>query len=113
MPLSQSQGLDAVGLDHSPIPTDTTAEVAMTPTEAVPGHITGITDDITGVLHNSHTQVLIHITLTMTLHTADHLHKEALPLTLEIAPDHTLNQPINPPRKTKKATHQPSSHSRR
>ena len=63
-------GIEAVGLDHSPIPTDTTAEVAMTPTEAVPGHTTGITDDITGVLSDAHTELLIHISLAMTFHSS-------------------------------------------
>ena len=92
-------GIDAVGLAKNLIPTGTTAEVNMTPTEAVPGHTTGITDDITGVLHVAHTQVLIHIILTMTLHIADHLPTEALQLTPEITADHILNQPTNAPRK--------------
>ena len=60
-----------------------------------PVHITGMTDDITGVVHDAHTQVLVHIILTLTLHTADHLHIGALQLTQETAADHTLNQPIN------------------
>ena len=71
----------------------------MSPTEAIPGHTTGITNDITGVVHDTHTQPLTHIVLTMTLHTADHLHIEALQLTPEITADHTLDQPTNPPRK--------------
>ena len=41
---------DPVGLGHNPILTDTTAEVAMTPSEAIPGHTTGTADAITGVL---------------------------------------------------------------
>ena len=53
----------------------------MTPTEAIPGNTTGITDDITGVVHNTHTQPLTHITLAMTLCIADHLHIGALQLT--------------------------------
>ena len=40
-------GTDAVGLDHIPILADITTKVAMTHTEAVPGHTTEITDDIT------------------------------------------------------------------
>ena len=40
-------GTDAVGLDYNPILTDTTAKVTMTLTEAVPGHITGTTEDNT------------------------------------------------------------------
>ena len=92
-------GTDAIGLDHNPIITDTTAKVTMTPTEAVPGHTTGTTDDITGVVHDAHTQVLIHIIFATTLHTADHLHIGALQLTPETAADHTLDQPTNQLRK--------------
>ena len=92
-------GTDAVGLDHILILTDITAKVTMTPTEAIPGHTTGITDVITGVVHDAHTQTLIHIFSAMTLHIADHLHIEDLQLTLEITADHALNQPTNPPRK--------------
>ena len=76
---------DAVGLDCNPILTDTTAEAAMTPTEAIPGHATGTADAITGELHGAHTQMPIHITLVMTPHIKDHLHTEALQLTLETA----------------------------
>ena len=61
-------GTDAVGLDHNPIITDTTAKVTLTPTDVIPGHTTGTTDDITGVVHDVHTPVLIHI-LIATLHT--------------------------------------------
>ena len=92
-------GTDMVGLDHNPILTDTTPKVTMTPTEAIPGHTTGITDAITGVLHDGPTQTLMHIILTMTLHTADHLHIGALQLTTETTPDYTLNQPTNQLRK--------------
>ena len=49
-------GTDAVALDHNPILADTTAKVTMTLTEAIPGHITRTTGDITGVLHDTHTQ---------------------------------------------------------
>ena len=49
--------------------------------------------------HDAHTQVLIPIILTATLHITDYLHTEALQLTLEITADHTLDQPTNPPRK--------------
>ena len=64
----------------------------MTPTEVIPGHTTRTTDDITGVVHNVCTQVLIHIAPTMTLHTADHPHTGALQLTPETTADHALNQ---------------------
>ena len=90
---------DAISLDLNPILTDITAKVIMTPTEAIPGHTTGITDDITGVVHNAHIQPLTHIILTMTIHITDHLHIEALQLTPEITTDHALDQPTKPPRK--------------
>ena len=92
-------GTDTVGLDHNPIPTDTTAKVTMNPTEDVPGHTTGITDDNTGVVDDAHTQALIHIILTITHHIADHLHIGALQLTPETTADHPLDQPTNPPQK--------------
>ena len=92
-------GRDAVGLDHSPIIADTTPKVTMIPTEAILGHTTGTTDDIMGVVHDAHIQVLIHIILTVTLHTADHLHIGALQLTLETAADHALDPPTNQLRK--------------
>ena len=71
----------------------------MTPTESIPGCTTGTTDDITGVLHNAHTQTLIHIILIVTLHITDHLPTEPLQLTPGITADHTPNQPTNQPRK--------------
>ena len=65
-------GTGTVGLDHNPILADITANIAMTPTEAIPGPNTGITDAITGVVHDTHTQELIHIILAATLCIADH-----------------------------------------
>ena len=59
----------------------------------------GITDDIKGVVHNTHTKPLTHIVPAMTLQITDHLHIEALQLTPGIAADHNLDQPTNPPRK--------------
>ena len=88
-----------VGLDHNPILADTTATVTMIPTEAIPGHITGTTDDITGIFHDIHTQVYIHTVLTMTLHIEGHLHTGAHQLPHEIAADHTLDQPTGQLRK--------------
>ena len=82
------------GLDHNPILTDTTAEAAVTPTEAVPGHTTGTADAITEVLPSAHTQMPIHIALTMTPQIRDHLCTEAFQPTLETAADHNLNQHI-------------------
>ena len=67
----------------------------MIPTQAVPGDTTGTTDNITGVVHKAHTQVLMHSILAMTLPATDHLHIGALQLTPENAADHTLNQPTN------------------
>ena len=67
-------GTEPVGLDHNPIIADATAKVAMTPTEVIQGHITGTTDDMTGVVHDAHTQVLIHIILIVTFHTTGHFH---------------------------------------
>ena len=100
-----------VGLDHNPILTDTTAKVAMIPMEAIPGHTTGTTDDTIGVLYDPHTQVLIHIILTATLHTTDHLHIGALQLTPETTADHTLNQPTNQLRKAcTNLHHNPDDH---
>ena len=92
-------GTDAVGLDLNPTLANITAKVIRTPTEAIPGHTTGITDDITGVVHDAHTQPLTHIILTAMLHITDHLHIEALQVTPEITAEHALNQPTNPPRK--------------
>ena len=88
-------GTDAVSPDVNPILTDITTKLVMTPTETIPGHTTGITDDTTGVVHDAHTQPLTHIILAMTLHITDHLPIEALQLTPETAVDHTLNQPTN------------------
>ena len=93
-------GTDTVGLDHTPTITDTTAKVIMIPTEAVPGHTTGTTDDSIGLVHDDQIQVLIHIFLTVTLHTADYLHIGALQLTPETAAEHTLDQTTNQLRKT-------------
>ena len=61
-------GTDAVGLDYNPILTDTTAQAAMTPTEAIPGHTTGTADASMGVLPSTHAQMPIHIALAMTPH---------------------------------------------
>ena len=74
---------DTASLDYNPILIDITTKVIMTPTEAIPGHTTGITDDITGVVNNAYTQTLTHIILAVTLHITDHLHIETLQLTPE------------------------------
>ena len=71
----------------------------MIPTEAIPGHTTMTTDNIIGVVHNAHIQVLIHTILTTTLHTTDHLDIGALQFTPETAANHTLDPPINQLRK--------------
>ena len=71
----------------------------MTLTEAIQSQIIGTTDDITGVIHNAHTQVLIHIILIATLHIADHLHTGAHQFSQETAAVHTLNHTTNQLRK--------------
>ena len=102
---------DVIGLDLNHILNDITAKVTITPTEAIPGHTTGIINEITGVVNDTHTQLLTHIVLAMTLHITDHLHIEALQLTPEITTDHTLNQPTNPPRKPHTTLHHiPADH---
>ena len=104
-------GTDAVGLDYNLIIADTTAKVVMIPTEAIPGHTTGTTDDIMRVAHDVHIQVLIHIILNVTLHTTDHLHIGALQLTSETAADHALDQTTNQLRKTHtNLLHNPDKH---
>ena len=92
-------GTNAVDPDHNHIIKDTTAEVTITPTEAILSHTTGTADDITGVFHNAHTQTIISTILTMTLHTEGHLHTAAHQLTHEIAADHALDQPTGQLRK--------------
>ena len=59
----------------------------------------GSTEDATGVVHDAHTPPLTTITPAMTHHIADHLHIEALPLTLQITAGHALDQPKHPPEK--------------
>ena len=86
-------GTDAVGPGHNLIIENTTAKTAMTPTETILGPTIGTTNDNTGIIHDAHTRVLIHIILTMTLHTADHLQTGAHQLTQEITADHALDQP--------------------
>ena len=87
-------GTNAVDPDHN-----TTAKVTITYTEAILGHTIGTADDITGVIHDTHTQTLIYTVLTMTLHIEGHLHTGALQLTHEIAADHTVDQPAGQLRK--------------
>ena len=104
-------GTDVIGLDHNLIITDTAAKVAMTLTEAIPSQITGTTENITGVIHDTHTQVLMHIILTMTVHTTNHLHTGAHQLTQEITADHALSQPTGQLRKPHTNLHQgPEEH---
>ena len=90
---------------------DTTAKVTMTLKEAVPSQIIGTTEDITGVIHNAHTQVLIHTVLITALHITDHLHTGAHQLTHETAAVHALDQPINQLRKAHtNLLHNPDDH---
>ena len=67
----------------------------MIPKEATLGHIIGTADNITGVLHDTHPQILISTVLTMTLHIEGNLLIEAHLLTHKITADHTLNQPTS------------------
>ena len=99
-------GTYAVGSGHNLIIKDTAAKAATTPTEAVLGLTIGTTNDHTGVIHDAHTQVLIHIVQFMTLHTADHLHTGAHQLSQEIAADHTLNHTTGQLRKPCTNLHQ-------
>ena len=92
-------GTDAADLGHNPTPTDIIGEATLTPTEAIPGHTTWRADASTGVLPNAHMPILIHIPLSMTPHTKDHLHIGALQLTVETTADHHLNQHTNQLRK--------------
>ena len=82
--------------DHTLIPIIIKAQSITTHTEAVLVHTIGSTEHRTGPAHDAHTQPLINIDPTMTHHITDHLHTEALPLTPEIAADHTLDQPTHP-----------------
>ena len=93
-------GTNAVDQDHNHITEATTAKVAITPTEAVLGHTIGTADDITGVIHNAHTQTLIYNVLTMTLHIEGHLHTGAHQLIHKFTADHALHQPTGQLRKS-------------
>ena len=64
---------DMVGLVHYPILTDTAVTATMIPTRDTPGHIIGIADNITGILHDAYTQMLISTILAMTPHIEGHL----------------------------------------
>ena len=92
-------GANIVDPDHNHIIEDTTAKVTITHTEAILGHTILTADDITGVIHDSHTQTLIYTILTMTLHIEGHLHTGAHQLIHKIAADHALDQPTGQLRK--------------
>ena len=83
----------------------------MTPTEAILGPTIGTTNNHTEVIHDTHTQVLMHIILTMTLHTAYHLHTGAHLLTYPRECSRSCSQSAYRP--AKKASHQSSPKSRR
>ena len=86
-------GTNAADRDHNHIIKDTTAKVTIIPTKAVLGHTIGTADIITGIIHDTHTQMLISTILAMILHIEGHLQTEAHQLTHKITADHTLNQP--------------------
>ena len=92
-------GTNTVDPDHNHIIEDTAAKVTITPTKAILGHTIGTGDDITGGIHDAHTQTLIYTILTMTLHIEGHLHTGAHHLTHEITADHALDQPTSQLRK--------------
>ena len=75
-------------------------------TEAILVCTTGATDNITEVIHDAHTQILISTVLTMTLHIEGHLHIGAHQFTYRITAYHTLNQPTGQLRKPCIQTHQ-------
>ena len=104
-------GTNAANLDLNPILTGITVKVIIISTGAIPGHTTGITDDTTGVAHDTHIQTCTHIILAVTLNITDHLHIEALQLTPEITAEHAFDQPTNPPRKSHTVLHHiPADH---
>ena len=92
-------GTNAVDQDHNNIIKDTTAKDAIIPTEAILGCTIGTADDITEVIHDIHTQILIFPILSMTLHIEGHLHIGAHQLTHGITADHAY-------RPAKKTLHQ-------
>ena len=92
-------GTNAVDPDHNHFIEDTAAKVTITPTEAILGHVMGTADDITGVIHYSHTQTLIYTVLTMTLNIEGCLHTRSHQLTHKITADHAFNQPTGQLRK--------------
>ena len=92
-------GTNAVDPDHNCITENTTAKVAITPTEAILGHTIGTADDITGVIHDAHTKTFIYTILTTTLHIEGHLHTRANQLTHKITADYALDQPTGQLRK--------------
>ena len=101
---------DTVGPGHNLIIKYITTKTAMTK-EAILGPTIGTTNDITRIIHDTHTQVLIHIILAMTLHTTDYPHTGTHQLTQEIAKDYTLGQPTGQPRKPRTNLHQsPEDH---
>ena len=99
-------GTNAVDPDHNHIIKDTTAKVTIIPTEAVLGHIMGTEDDITEVIHDAHTQILISTILAKTPHIEGHLHIGVHQFTHGIAADHTPDQHTGQLRKPHIRIHQ-------
>ena len=58
-------GKDAVDPGPNQIMEDVTGKVTIIPTEGILGHTIGTTDDITGVIHDTHIPTLIQTILTM------------------------------------------------
>ena len=90
---------NAVDPDNNHTIEDTTAIVAIIPKEAILCHTIGTTDNITEVVHDTQTQILISNILAATLHIEGHLYIGAHQLTHGITADHALNQPTGQLRK--------------
>ena len=92
-------GTEAVDLNPNCTNEDTTAKVAINPSEHILDHTTETTGDITRVVHTNSIQTLIHTALTMIPHIEDPPLIEAHQPIHEITADHALSQPIGQLRK--------------
>ena len=81
----------------------------MTPIEAIPGHTTGTTDDITGVVCDAHTQPLTHHSCHDTPHHRSSSHRSSSTYSRDCSRSHS--QSAYKP--AKKGSHQSLSQFRR
>ena len=103
-------GTNAVDPDHIHIIKDITATVAVIPTEAILGHATGTTDDITEATHDAHTQsTYIQHSHHGTTHRRSSSHRSSS----AYSQDHSRSCSQSMHRPAKKTLHQNSSNSRR